>query len=225
MDVILLERVDKLGQMGDVVSVKDGFARNFLLPRKKALRATDANKKHFENQRAEIEAANLQKREEAEKVATKVEGRKIVLIRQAGESGQLYGSVNARDIAATLSDDGVSVQRGQIIQAQPIKTLGIFDVTVRLHPEVETGIVVNVARSQEEAEMQFETGSAFVGGPDDDDDDELDAETIVDELLDDEARVDALVDSITAEADRASGGTAEAADEASDEATNEEKAE
>jgi large subunit ribosomal protein L9 len=154
MEVILLERVAKLGQIGDVVRVKDGFARNFLLPRKKALRATDANRKRFETQRADIEARNLELKQEAKAVAEKLDGHAIVLIRQAGESGQLYGSVSPRDIAETLAQSRFKVSREQVVLNTPIKALGLHAVPVHLHPEVDVKITVNVARSAEEAERQ-----------------------------------------------------------------------
>jgi large subunit ribosomal protein L9 len=154
MEVILLERVAKLGQIGDVVRVKDGFARNFLLPRKKALRATDANRKRFETQRADIEARNLELKQEAKAVAEKLDGHVIVLIRQAGESGQLYGSVSPRDIAETLAQSRFKVAREQVVLNTPIKALGLHTVPVHLHPEVDVKISVNVARSAEEAERQ-----------------------------------------------------------------------
>ena len=136
MQVILLERVEKLGQMGDEVKVKDGFARNFLLPQKKALRATEANLKRFEQQRAQLEATNLARRQEAESVSGKVEGLKVVVIRQAGESGQLYGSVTPRDVADAAGAAGVTIERRQVLLDRPIKMLGIFPVRVALHPEV-----------------------------------------------------------------------------------------
>ncbi len=154
MEVILLERVAKLGQIGDVVRVKDGFARNFLLPRKKALRATDANRKRFETQRADIEARNLELKQEARAVAEKLDGHAIVLIRQAGESGQLYGSVSPRDIAEALAQSRFKVSRDQVVLNTPIKALGLHTVPVHLHPEVDVKITVNVARSSEEAERQ-----------------------------------------------------------------------
>jgi large subunit ribosomal protein L9 len=154
MEVILLERVAKLGQIGDVVRVKDGFARNFLLPRKKALRATEANRKRFETQRVEIEARNLELKQEAKAVAEKLDGHSIVLIRQAGESGQLYGSVSPRDIAEALTRSRFKVTRDQIVLNSPIKALGLHTVPVHLHPEVDVKITVNVARSAEEAERQ-----------------------------------------------------------------------
>jgi large subunit ribosomal protein L9 len=154
MEVILLERVAKLGQIGDVVRVKDGFARNFLLPRHKALRASEANKKRFESQRVEIEARNLELKQEAKAVAEKLDGHSIVLIRQAGESGQLYGSVSPRDIAEALTQSRFSVNRNQIVLNSPIKALGLHSVPVHLHPEVDVKITVNVARSPDEAERQ-----------------------------------------------------------------------
>jgi len=158
IEVILLERIENLGQMGDTVRVRPGFARNYLLPKQKALRATKQNLAYFETQRAQLEAANLARRSEAEKVSEKVDGRKIVMIRQAGETGQLYGSVTARDVADGLTADGVSIERQQVILDKPIKTLGLHDIRLRLHPEVAVTVTINVARSNEEAEMQAETG-------------------------------------------------------------------
>jgi large subunit ribosomal protein L9 len=154
MEVILLERVAKLGQMGDTVRVKDGYARNFLLPRGKALRATEANKSRFEKERAQIEARNLETRKEASAVAEKLDGQSFALIRQAGEAGHLYGSVSPRDIAAAVTAAGFSVSRNQIVLKAPIKSLGLHKVPVQLHPEIEIPITVNVARSAEEAERQ-----------------------------------------------------------------------
>lgn len=155
MDIILLERVEKLGGIGDVVTVKDGYARNFLLPNKKALRANEANKKVFEANRARIESDNEDKRKEAEKLSTNVDGKQVVLIRQASNSGQLYGSVAVRDIADALAEDGVEgVTKAMIVLERPIKTLGLFDVKVVLHPEVSVNVQANVARSPEEADLQ-----------------------------------------------------------------------
>jgi large subunit ribosomal protein L9 len=148
--------------MGEVVRVRDGYARNFLLARGKALRATEANKKRFEEGRAQLEARNLEAKGEASKVAEKLDGQSFVLIRQAGESGVLYGSVSNRDIAETLTAAGFSVNKGQIDIASPIKTLGLHNLAVVLHPEVSAGIVVNVARSQEEAERQARGEAATV---------------------------------------------------------------
>jgi large subunit ribosomal protein L9 len=154
MEVILLERIGRLGQMGDVVRVKDGYARNFLLPRGKALRATDGNRKLFETQRAQLEARNLELKTEAGAVAEKLEGRSFVTIRQAGDTGQLYGSVSTRDIADLITEGGVSVNRNQILLDKPIKGLGLHEVRVLLHPEVAVKVSVNVARSEDEAERQ-----------------------------------------------------------------------
>jgi large subunit ribosomal protein L9 len=154
MEVILLERIAKLGQMGEVVRVKDGYARNFLLPSGKALRANEANKKKFEAQRAQLEARNLELRSEAQKVSEKIDGSTYIIIRQAGETGQLYGSVSTRDIADVVGANGVSVNRNQVALMTPIKTLGLHKIPVHLHPEVEAHITVNVARSPEEAERQ-----------------------------------------------------------------------
>ena len=154
MEVILLERVAKLGQIGDVVRVKDGYARNFLLPKGKALRATQDNKTRFESMKSQLEARNLQLRSEAEKVAQKLEGRTFTVLRQAAESGQLYGSVSTRDLAAELSEGGFSVDRGQIELNAPIKMIGLHQVPISLHPEVTVSIGVNVARNADEAERQ-----------------------------------------------------------------------
>ena len=152
MEVILLERVAKLGQMGEVVKVRDGFARNFLLKRKKALRATAENRARYEGMKAELEANNIQAKGEAAKVAEKIEGRDIVIIRQASESGQLFGSVSVRDIVLALAADGITISRPQVWLDAPIKTIGQQKVTIAVHPEVETAITVTVARSAEEAE-------------------------------------------------------------------------
>ena len=154
MEIILLERVENLGQMGDVVKVKDGYARNYLLPQKKALRATRDNLKRFETERAQLEATNLERRKEAQAVAEKLDGLTIVLLRQASESTQLYGSVNARDIAAGIVEAGFTVDRRQVVLDRAIKTLGIHPVRVALHAEVAVTVNVNVARSLEEAEIQ-----------------------------------------------------------------------
>jgi len=154
MEVILMERVAKLGQMGETVRVRDGYARNFLLARKKAMRATEANKKHFESQRAQIEANNLSLKAEAEKVAETLNGQVFTIIRQAGESGHLYGSVAPRDISEAATAGGFTLNRNQIVLVHPIKALGLHNVPVHLHPEVDVKVVVNVARSAEEAERQ-----------------------------------------------------------------------
>ena len=154
VELILLQRVEHLGQMGDVVRVKPGYARNWLLPAKKALRASKENMARFEQERAQLEAQNLKRREEAERVAERVIGLSVVMIRQAGESGSLYGSVSARDISEACTGAGLTVDRQQIVLEHPIKTLGLARVRVALHPEVSIPVIVNVARSQEEAERQ-----------------------------------------------------------------------
>ena len=158
MEVMLLERIEKLGLMGDVVKVKTGFARNYLLPQKKAVRATEANRKEFEEHRSQFEATNLELRKEAEKVAARMNALVIVLIRQAGEAGQLYGSVNARDIAEGVTEAGFTVRRQQVWLNEPIKALGTHPVSVSLHPEVTVEVTINVARSEEEATLQARTG-------------------------------------------------------------------
>ena len=154
MDVILLQRIEKLGQMGELVKVKPGYARNYLLPQKKALRASKENLAHFEQQRAQLEAQNIRRREEAERVAERVGGLTVVVIRQAGESGSLYGSVSGRDIADASTAAGLTIDRQQVILEHPIKTLGLSKVRVSLHPEVSIPVTVNVARSPDEAERQ-----------------------------------------------------------------------
>lgn len=156
MQIILLERVEKLGQMGDEVTVKPGFARNFLLPKGKAVRATEANRKRFEEQRADLEARNLERKSEAERVAKDLDGMAVVLIRAASDTGQLYGSVNARDIADIVAENGITISRNQVTMDRPVKTIGIFDFRIVLHPEVAVTIQVNVAQSAEEAEAQAE---------------------------------------------------------------------
>jgi large subunit ribosomal protein L9 len=154
MEIVLLERVAKLGQMGDVVKVRDGYARNFLLPQGKALRATSANLARFETERAQLETRNLEAKKEAEGVAAKLDGQAFVVIRSASDGGALYGSVTTRDISDAVTEGGFSLDRRQVVLHHPIKELGIHDITVTLHPEVEATINVNVARSQDEAELQ-----------------------------------------------------------------------
>jgi len=154
MQVILLERIGRLGQMGDVVTVKDGFARNFLLPQGKALRATKANRERFEKERAQLEARNLELKSEAGAVADKLQGQSFIIIRQAGDSGQLYGSVTTRDISTVVTEGGFSIERRQVMLDRPIKTLGLHDVRIGLHAEVEPRVTVNVARSPDEAARQ-----------------------------------------------------------------------
>jgi large subunit ribosomal protein L9 len=191
MDVILLERIERLGQIGDVVKVKQGFARNFLLPTKKALRATEENKKRFETQRAQIEANNLNRRQEAEKISDKVQGLKVVIIRQASETGILFGSVSSRDIAEGVTKAGFTIDRRQVILDKPIKTLGLHDVRVALHPEVIVKVTANVAKSEDEAVAQEKAGG-FVAA----------------QQAEDQAQAD--LDKLLAEAELASGGTEEA---------------
>ncbi|MGO4683478.1 50S ribosomal protein L9 [Hyphomicrobium sp. 2TAF46] len=154
MQVILLQRIGRLGQIGDIVNVKDGYARNFLLPQKKALRATEDNKKVFEGRRAQLEADNLAHKSEAEAVSAKLTGKSFVLIRAAGDTGQLYGSVSTRDIATVITEGGFTVDRNQIVLEKPIKALGVTSAKVQLHPEVVASIDLNIARSQDEADKQ-----------------------------------------------------------------------
>jgi large subunit ribosomal protein L9 len=154
MQVILLERIGRLGQMGDIVTVKDGYARNFLLPQGKALRATKENMAEFQSRRVQLEARNLELKKEAEAVAAKLEGRQFVTIRQAGDTGQLYGSVSTRDIADLVKAGGFTVDRRQVVLERPIKSLGLHELRVALHPEVHVEVVVNVARSEDEAQRQ-----------------------------------------------------------------------
>ena len=154
MEVILLERISRLGQMGETVKVKDGFARNFLLPKGKALRANEANKKKFEGQRAQLEARNIERKSEAQKIAEKLDGKSFVVVRSAGETGQLYGSVSTRDISDLLTAEGFTVTRNQVELNQPIKAIGLTNIAIALHPEVEVTIALNIARTADEAERQ-----------------------------------------------------------------------
>jgi large subunit ribosomal protein L9 len=154
MQVILLERIGRLGQMGDVVTVKDGFARNYLLPQGKALRATEANRKRFERERAQLEARDLELKSEAQAVAARLDGRSFIVIRQAGDTGQLYGSVSTRDIAEAVTEGGFTIERRQVLLDRPIKTLGLHAIRLQLHAEVEPHITANVARSSDEAARQ-----------------------------------------------------------------------
>ncbi|WP_375203883.1 50S ribosomal protein L9 [Hyphococcus sp.] len=175
MEVILLERVENLGQMGDVVKVKAGYARNFLLPQKKALRANDDNKQVFEAQRADLEARNLERKKEAEQVAEKIDGASFVIIRQSSELGVLYGSVSSRDIAEAASEGGFSIERAQVRLDKPLKALGLTLVRVVLHPEVDVKININVARSEDEAERQAR-GENVLARPEDQAEEEQAAE-------------------------------------------------
>ncbi len=156
MEIILLERVENLGQMGDVVAVKAGYARNFLLPQKKATRATKANLEIFEAQRVQLEAVNIEKRNEAEKIAEKMAGLSVVIIRSASEAGHLYGSVNSRDISTAIIEAGFTITRNQVLMERPVKMIGIFDYRIRLHAETHVSVSINVAQSSEEAEAQAE---------------------------------------------------------------------
>ena len=167
MQIILLERVEKLGQMGDLVNVKPGYARNYLLPQGKALRANKANLERFESERAQREADNLEQRKDAEVEATKMNGLAVNMVRAASEMGQLFGSVTSRDIAEAVTEAGFTITRDQVVLDKAIKTLGLTDVRIRLHPEVSVEIVVNIARTLEEAETQLKTGSAVTGDTDD----------------------------------------------------------
>ncbi len=168
VELILLQRVDKLGQMGDIVKVKPGYARNFLLPQRKALRANKDNRARFDEQRAQLEAQNLKRKEEAERIAERVVGMSVVIVRQAGESGSLYGSVSSRDISDAATAGGLTINRSQVVLEHPIKTLGLTKVRVALHPEVFITVTVNVARSPEEAERQAR-GERVTGEAEDDD--------------------------------------------------------
>ncbi len=209
MDIILLERVTKLGQIGDVVTVKNGYARNFLLPKGKALRATAANKEYFEGQRHEIEALNLKAKSEAEAVAGNMEGASAIVIRQAGESGQLFGSVSARDIVEALESIDIKIDRSQVVLDRAIKVLGIVTIAIKLHPEVIVNIEINVARSAEEAEMQAQGLSTNTL------DNEDDEEISVEDYFENE---DAATD-----ADDSNSEEEAPASDAAEEATSEEK--
>lgn len=187
MQIILLERIGRLGQMGDVVKVKDGFARNFLLPQGKALRATKANLAQFEQQRTQLEATNLELKKEADAVAVKLNGKSFIALRQASDSGQLYGSVSTRDIADLITEGGFTVARSQILLDRPIKALGRHPVRVGLHPEVIASVSVNVARTLEEAERQSRGENVTVLRDDDDEADAEAARAAAEKLFDEEA--------------------------------------
>lgn len=180
MQVVLLERIAKLGQMGDVVTVKDGYARNFLLPQGKALRANKANLARFEEDRAQLEARNLERKQEAEGVNAKLDGESFVVIRSSGDTGQLYGSVTTRDIAELLTEKGFSTGRNQVVLEAPIKILGLHNVSVVLHPEVTSSVIVNVARTEEEAERQA-AGEDVTAERDEDEGLDINTEEIFDE--------------------------------------------
>nr|WP_295463556.1 50S ribosomal protein L9 [Mesorhizobium sp.] len=189
MEVILLERISRLGQMGDTVKVKDGFGRNFLLPQGKALRANAANKKKFEGQRAQLEARNLERKSEAQQVADRLDGKSFIAVRSAGETGQLYGSVSTRDIAELLTAEGFTVSRNQVELNQPIKEIGVRNVAILLHPEVEVTITLNIARSVDEAERQAKGETLTT------------AEAIYGDDINENARPDAFFDPTAEEGD------------------------
>jgi large subunit ribosomal protein L9 len=191
MEVILLERVAKLGQMGEVVRVKDGFARNFLLPQGKALRATEANKSKFETMKVDLQAKNLATKAEADKIGSKLDGKSFAVVRQASETGQLYGSVSPRDLAQLLNDNGFEVDRNQIALNVPIKTIGRHKVPVQLHPELEVTITVNVARSADEAERLAKGEDVTVRRQGGDDEEEAEAAKAAAEALFEPAATDA----------------------------------
>ena len=187
MELILLERVENLGQMGDVVNVKPGFARNFLLPQKKALRANETNKKVFESQRADLEARNLERKKDADAAAKKIDGKAFIVIRQASEMGVLYGSVSTRDIAEAASEEGVKIERSQVRIEKPLKALGVFPVRVVLHPEVDATIDVNIARSPDEAERQAR-GEDVLAQKTDEDEEQSEGQETSAEFFDEEAQ-------------------------------------
>jgi large subunit ribosomal protein L9 len=196
MEVILLERVENLGQMGDVVKVRSGFARNFLLPQKRALRANESNKKIFESQRVDLEARNLERTKDAKAAAERIEGKAFILIRQASELGMLYGSVSTRDIAEAASIDGVHIERSQVHLDKPLKSLGVFSVRIVLHPEVDARVDVNIARSEDEAERQAR-GENVLASPEDQEK-EADSTEAAPEFFDEGAQA-----AVTEEADSA----------------------
>ncbi|MEO1251052.1 MAG: 50S ribosomal protein L9 [Pseudomonadota bacterium] len=188
MEVILLERIENLGQMGDVVKVRPGFARNYLLPQRKALRANEANKGVFESQRAELEARNLERKKEAEAAGEKLNGRSFVIIRQASEAGALYGSVTSRDIAAAAAEEDVKIERGQVRIDKPLKEIGIVNVRVALHPEVTAEISINIARSEDEAERQARGENVLADVDETESEEDAAAETSSAEFFDPEAQ-------------------------------------
>ncbi len=211
MEVILLERVDSLGNMGEKVRVKPGYARNYLLPQGKALRATDKNVAYFESQKAALEKLNAEKRAEAQKASKKLEGLKVVVIRHASEAGQLYGSVSSRDIADAINEAGKhNVARNQVTANSALKTLGLFPVTVALHPEVKVEITVNIARSQEEAKVQEKTGKALIAKTEQDEREQAaaDAKAL---FLEDSALASEAADAEEAAADEADAAAKKAA--------------
>lgn len=228
MQVVLLERIAKLGQMGDVVTVKDGYARNYLLPQGKALRANKANLERFENDRAQLEARNLERKKDAEAVDAKLNGESFVVIRSSGDTGQLYGSVTTRDIAELLSDNGFDTARNQVVLEQPIKILGLHNVSVILHPEVTSGVIINVARTEEEAERQA-AGEDVTAEQFDDEDDALAAEDVFEDGVDVDLNEDATEEEAAEEAPAEEAAEAapveDAAEESAEEAAEEENTE
>ncbi len=211
MEIILLERVEKLGQMGDVVSVKPGYARNFLLPQGKALRANKGNLERFETEKSQREADNLARRSDAETEAGKMAGLAVSMVRAASEMGQLFGSVNSRDIADAVTEAGFTISRAQVVMEKSIKTLGLHDTRIRLHPEVTVTVTVNVARSLDEAETQLRTGVAVTGMVDDEDD-------VEEEVAVEEVAVEAASDAAPAE-EAGTGDAAESDDDAAEDST------
>ena len=238
MEVILLERVEKLGLMGEVVKVKDGYARNYLLPQGKALRSTPGNLARFEAERHQLEANNLERRSDAETVSERMAGLSVVLLRQSSDSGQLYGSVNARDIAGEVTEAGFTISRQQVKLAQPIKALGLHRIRIDLHSEVSAGVIANVARSDEEAKLQAKTGKAVVGSDEEERIAEeeaarkaaLEAEKVFEEgaaptaeELMEEAAGDLMEDAATQAAEKAAEEKAEAGEEAAAEKVEKEE--
>jgi large subunit ribosomal protein L9 len=207
MEVILLERVEKLGGIGDVVNVKNGFARNYLLPNKKALRANEANRKVFEANRAKIESDNADRRSDAEKASKDVDGKTVKLIRQASNTGQLYGSVSARDIVEALEGEGAKVAKNQVVLDRPIKNIGVHDVKVALHPEVSVTVKVNVARSPEEADLQAQGIDVLAQMFEDD------AAPVAEELAPEAAEVEVVAEEAPAASEPAASEPAESAQE------------
>jgi large subunit ribosomal protein L9 len=207
MEVILLERVEKLGGIGDVVTVKNGFARNYLLPNKKALRANEANRKVFEANRAKIESDNADRRSDAEKASKDVDGKTVKLIRQASNTGQLYGSVSARDIVEALEGEGAKVAKNQVVLDRPIKNIGVHDVKVALHPEVSVTVKVNVARSPEEADLQAQGIDVLAQMFEDD------AAPVAEELAPEAAEVEVVAEEAPAASEPAASEPAESAQE------------
>jgi len=207
MQIILLERIEKLGQMGDLVNVKPGYARNYLLPQGKALRANKANMERFESERAQREADNLTQRSEAETEAKKMDGLAVNMVRAASEMGQLFGSVTSRDIAEAVTEAGFTIDRSQVVMDRAIKALGLTETRIRLHPEVSVSVIVNIARSLAEAETQLKTGIAVTGDVNDEGDEALAdrraSHAEADAKADDEARIAGETDNSTSDAENA----------------------